>query len=98
VQASPSLIHLLGFFVANDNLHVDNGNPWMLKCIICKFEQVSDNVLTESYSIIRKGFIKYKCNGVTPMKTHIDCVHPKLLARRKQLIEMIPLDHIQQLA
>jgi hypothetical protein len=36
---------------------------------------------------------------MTPMKTHIDCVHPKLLvARRKHLIEMIPLDHIQQLA
>jgi hypothetical protein len=32
------------------------------------------------------------------MKTHIDCVHPKLLvARRKQLIETIPLDHTQQL-
>jgi hypothetical protein len=40
-----------------------------------------------------------KCNGVTFMKTHIDCAHPKLLvARNKQFIEMIPLDHTQQLA
>jgi hypothetical protein len=40
-----------------------------------------------------------KCNGVILMKTHIDCAHPKLFAaKKKQLIEMIPLDHIQQLA
>jgi hypothetical protein len=56
--------------------------------------------LIESYFILRKGLIKYnKCNGVTPMKAHIDYVHPKLLvAKKKQLIEVIPLDYTQQLA
>jgi hypothetical protein len=70
----------------------------MLRCIIYRFEQANDNVLIKSCYILRKGFIKYnKCNGVTPMKTHIDCVHPKLLTtRKKQLTKVIPLDHTQQ--
>jgi hypothetical protein len=64
------------------------------KCIICKLEKASEKVLNESCSILKKGLIKYKCNGVIPMKTHIDYAHPKVLAaRRKQLIEVIPLDH-----
>jgi hypothetical protein len=88
------------FFVVNDNLLVDIVNPQMLICIICRSEQANDNVLIKSCYIIRKGLIKYnKCNGVTPMKTHIDCVHPKLLAiRKKQLTKVIPLDHTQQRA
>jgi hypothetical protein len=74
-----------GFFVVNDNLHVDIVNPQMLRCIICRSKQANDNVLIKSCSIIRKRLIKYnKCNGVTPMKTHIDCVHPKLLTTRKE--------------
>jgi len=88
-----------GFFL-NNNLHVDIMNPQMLRCIIYKFEQANENVLTKSCYILKKGFIKYnKCNGVIPIKTHIDCVHPKLLVtKRKQLIEItIPLNHTWQL-
>jgi hypothetical protein len=72
----------------------------MLRCIICNSEQANENVLIKNCCIIRKGIIKYnKCNGVTPMKTHIDCAHPKLLGtKKKQFTEVIPLDHIQQLA
>jgi len=66
----------------------------MLICIICKCEQTSENVLTNNCSIIRKGFIKYNCNGVILMKTHIDCAHPKLfVAKKKQLTQVVPLDH-----
>jgi hypothetical protein len=70
-------------------------NPQMLRCIIYKFEQTNENVLTKSSYILNKGFIKYKCNGVIPTKTHIDCVHPTLFATKKeQLIEVnIPLSH-----
>ncbi len=67
--------------VINDNLHVDIVNPQMLRCIICKSKQTKENVLIESCYILRKGF---KCNGVTPMKTHTDYAHPKLLATRKK--------------
>jgi hypothetical protein len=69
----------------------------MLRCIICKFKQTRENVLIKSCYILRKELIKYKCNGVTPMKTHIDYAHPKLFAtKKKKLIEMILLYYIQQ--
>jgi homoserine kinase len=33
---------------------------------------------------IKKGFIKYeKNNGIIPMKTHVDNVHPCLFTKRK---------------
>jgi hypothetical protein len=68
----------------------------MLKCIIYRYEQASENVLIKICSIIKKGLIKYnKCNGLIPMKTCIDYAHPKLLGtRKKQLTEVIPLYHI----
>ncbi len=55
--------------------------------------------MTESYSILKEGPIKYNnCNGVILMKIHIDCAHPKLfVAKKMQLIEVIPLDHTRQL-
>ncbi len=35
-------------------------------------------------SIICKDFIKYnKMNGITPMKIHVECAHPKLFGYRK---------------
>jgi hypothetical protein len=85
MEASPSFIHLLGFFYVNDNLPIDIVSPQMLRCTIYKSKQANENVLTESCSIIKKGFIKYnKCNGVILMKTHIDCARPKFfVARRK---------------
>ncbi len=88
-----------GFFVVNDNLDVDIMNPQMLRCIIYRFEQANENVLTKSCYILNKGFIKYnKYNGVIPTETQIECVHPKLLTtKRKQIIEInIPLNHIWQ--
>ncbi len=58
----------------------------MLKCIIYTFEQTIGNVPTikaDNY-ILKKGFIKYdKCNGVIPMKTHIEFWHPKLFDGNK---------------
>ncbi len=38
---------------------------------------------------MRKGLIKYnKINGIIPMKTHVDSIHPWLFAQRKsQLAE-----------
>jgi hypothetical protein len=55
----------------------------MLGYIIYKFEQTSENIITKSCFIIRKGLTKYnKCNGVMPMKTHIDSMHTKLLLPR----------------
>jgi hypothetical protein len=34
-----------------------------------------------------KAFIKYgKINGITPMRTHVESTHPKLVAHRKLAI------------
>jgi hypothetical protein len=45
----------------------------------------------KSYFIMKKRIIKYnKCKGITPTKTHIDCVHPKLLiVKNLQLTNVI---------
>ncbi len=40
------------------------------------------NFLSQS-SILKKGFIKYiEINWITPMKTHVDFVHPKSFVQR----------------
>jgi hypothetical protein len=58
----------------------------MLKCIIYKSQQGVGNVLNQSY-VFRKGFIKYnKANDVTPMKTHVDFVHPQLVEKGKLIL------------
>jgi hypothetical protein len=56
----------------------------MLGYIIYKFEQASESILTKSCLIVKKGLTKYnKCNGVMPMKTHIDFMHTKLFATKR---------------
>jgi hypothetical protein len=49
-----------------------------------------------------KGFIKYgKINGISPMKTNVESMHPKLVACKKlAIIEelvIVVVSHIQQL-
>jgi len=45
---------------------------------------VFNNVLSQSNFVVKKGFIKYgKTNGITPMRTCVDIVHPRLLAKMK---------------
>jgi len=74
-------------------------NPQMLKCIICKFQQVDGNILNQTF-FIHKGFIKYnKANDVAPMKTHVDSTHFYLVAKRKLILidksmaKHVDLDH-----
>ncbi len=58
----------------------------MLECIICKIEQADALDLCQ-HSILQKGLIKYgKINGITPMRTHVESVHPKLVASKKLAI------------
>lgn len=67
--------HEGGFFVVNDNMFVDLVNPQMLRCIICMFHQVINNILNQN-NILCKGIIKYsKTNNVTFMKIHVDSTH-----------------------
>jgi hypothetical protein len=59
----------------------------MLQCIICKSEQAIGNVPTHYLPkdiLLKKKAIKYhKCNKATPMRTHVECAHPKLIATKK---------------
>jgi hypothetical protein len=72
-----------GFFVINDNLYINLVNLKMLRCIICKFQQVVDNILNESFAVC-KGLVKYnKATSVTPMKTHVDYAHFCLVVKKK---------------
>jgi len=58
----------------------------MLQCIICRIKQVGVLGLCQ-HSILRKCLIKYgKINGITPMRTHVEFMHPKLVACRKLII------------
>jgi hypothetical protein len=59
------------------NLHI-------LKCIIYRFEQATNNVLTKKCFSFKKGLKNYnKYNGVIPMKTHnVESMHPKVLATK----------------
>jgi hypothetical protein len=62
----------------NDDLLMDLENPQMLLCIICRLGKTSSTILSQSF-VFRKGLIKYnKINGITPMKIHIDTMHPRL--------------------
>jgi hypothetical protein len=57
----------------------------MLCCIICRPTRCQEvgNILNQSF-VLRKGLIKYnKTNNITPMKTHIDVAHARLVAKRK---------------
>jgi hypothetical protein len=60
METSPSFIHFLGFFLLLMITFIDIVNPQMLKCIICRFKQASENVLTKSCFIIKKGLLGYK--------------------------------------
>ncbi len=84
LETTPLKLYLLGFFVENDDLHVDLENPQMLQCIIYKSESnFPSNFLSQSF-ILKKSLIEYnKINGITPMKTHVDFAHPKLFIQRK---------------
>jgi hypothetical protein len=45
---------------------------------------VFNNVLNQTSFVVKKGLIKYeKTNGITPMRTCVDNVHPRLLAKMK---------------
>jgi hypothetical protein len=58
----------------------------MLQCIIYRIKQVGVFDLCQC-STLRKGLIKYgKINGITPMRTHVEFTHPKLVACRKLAI------------
>lgn len=59
-------------------------NSHILKCIIYRFKQAIDRVLTKNCSILRKGLKNYnKYNGVIPMKTYnVESLHPKVLATK----------------
>ncbi len=58
----------------------------MLQYIICKTKQVSAFVLCQ-WSTLWKGLIKYgKINGITPMMTHVEFAHPKLVVYIKLAI------------
>jgi len=58
----------------------------MLQCIIYKTKQASALDLCQHF-ILRKGLIKYgKINGITPMSTHVEFAHPKLVIRKKLVI------------
>jgi hypothetical protein len=75
-----------GFSTVNDNLLVDLKKPQMLRCIICRTKQADAFDLCQRF-ILQKGLIKYvKINGITPMKTHVEFAHPKLVAHRKLAI------------
>jgi hypothetical protein len=88
------------FFILNDNLHVDLLNPQMLRCIICRSQEASSNVLNQSSFTIEKGLIKCgKTNDITPMRTHVDNFHPYFLAKRKYIlsekvvVKLFKMDH-----
>jgi hypothetical protein len=73
----------------------------MLRCIICRIEQVGALDLCQ-HSILQKGLIKYgKINGITPMRTHVQSMHPKLVACKKLAIVeelvIVVVNHSQQL-
>jgi hypothetical protein len=50
----------------------------MLWYNIFKIKQACANDLCQWF-ILWKGPIKYKLNGINPMKTHIESTHPRLI-------------------
>ncbi len=68
----------------NDGMIVDFVNPQMLLCIICRYEQTTNDVLVQ-ISIMHKGLIKYnKVDGINPMSIYVQIAHSKLFVMRKQ--------------
>jgi hypothetical protein len=62
-------------------MFVDLVNPQMLRCIICTFHQVINNILNQNY-VFCKGLTKYrKANDVTFVKIHVDSTHFRLIAK-----------------
>jgi hypothetical protein len=65
---------------------MDLEKPQMLQCIICRSKQAGVFYLCQC-STLQKGLIKYsKINGITPMRTHVESTHPKLVACKKLAI------------
>ncbi len=63
-----------GFFVVNDDLHVDFENLQILQCIIYILEKMACNFISQS-SILKRGLIKNnKINGNTSMNTHVHSI------------------------
>jgi hypothetical protein len=80
---------MLGIFSVNDGLLVDLMKPQVLWCIIYKYEQTSNDVVAQRFTLY-KGLIKYNMvNGITPMTIHVQTTHPRLFAQRKQLSEKV---------
>jgi hypothetical protein len=51
----------------------------MLRCIICRIEQAGALDLCQRFTL-QKNLINYgKINGITPMRTHVEYAHPKLV-------------------
>jgi hypothetical protein len=71
----------------------------MLRCIICRTKQANALDLCQR-SILQKGLIKYgKINGITPMRSHVESMHLKLVTHRKLTIIkelVIAASHSQQ--
>jgi hypothetical protein len=89
-----------GFFAINDNLPVDLKKLQLLRCIIYKIKQASAFDLCQCFTL-QKGLIKYeKINKITPMRTHVEFAHPKLVACKKLAITeeliVIVAGHSQQ--
>jgi hypothetical protein len=52
--------------------------------VYCLHIKKSGKCFFSQSSVLKKGLSKYdKINGITPMKTHVDYVHPKLFIQRK---------------
>ncbi len=63
---------------------MDLAKPQVLRCIIHRFEQASNDASAQR-STLCKGLINYsKVNGITPTTIHVQIAHPRLLEQRKQ--------------
>ncbi len=63
---------------------MDLAKPQVLRCIIHKFEQASNDASAQR-STLCKGLINYnKVNGITPTTIHVQIAHPRLFEQRKQ--------------
>jgi len=89
-----------GFFVVNDGLPMGLVNLQILWCIICRYEEATNNVLVQR-SILHKGLIKYnKVNRITAMNTHVQIARSKSFAMKKQQLSVVvqsTTTHVQQL-
>jgi hypothetical protein len=87
-------------FYVNNGLPMDLVNLQILWCIICRYEEETNNVLVQR-SIMCKCLIKYnKVNGITSMITHVQIACSKLFALKKQQLNTMvqsTTTHVQQL-